>query len=122
MKTLLSFSFVLISFWAISQDTTTCASNTTSLLAHITSTKIGNKIQPFNFSQPYYMAIYNQSTMSFDFYPSPIKCNFNLNSAQTSNFMLKSSSSKDSFNPTGANSFKSGVVLGLFNYIVFNKL
>jgi hypothetical protein len=51
-------------------------------------------------SKPYYIAVFNESTRRYDFYPSDSKINFNMHSPQVANQHFKPNK-KDSFNPHG---------------------
>ena len=61
-----------------------------------------------------FMAIYNKSTNSYDYYPSEMSINFNLYSPRvTSQFF--SQNKVDSFNPYGTNKPQKSILLGAFN-------
>lgn len=65
----------------------------------------------------YYMALYNQATLSYDYYPSKTKVQFDLNSVN-SNSKIPNRLKKDSFNPYGVRDPKSAVYMGVINSLL----
>lgn len=64
--------------------------------------------------QNYYIALYNQATLSYDYYPSNSKVNVDVNSVNF-NQRIYTIRNKDSFNPYGVQNPKSSVFIGLIN-------
>lgn len=71
----------------------------------------------FNLKKPNYMAVYNKSTMKYDFYPADLKNNFNLYSSQVANQYF-TPNKIDSFNPFGTHNFRSAIGLGIVNQLL----
>ncbi|RLD61112.1 MAG: hypothetical protein DRJ01_08475 [Bacteroidetes bacterium] len=70
--------------------------------------------------QNYYIALYNQATLSYDYYPSNSKINVDVNSVNF-NQRVYNMRNKDSFNPYGVLNPQSSVFMGLINTFL-NKI
>ncbi|HRW63356.1 MAG TPA: hypothetical protein P5132_07695 [Bacteroidales bacterium] len=73
-----------------------------------------------NLFKPNFIAIYNEQTLSYNFYPYNKPNNFNLYSPRVANQLI-SPIKQDSFNPYGVNKPQISIILGLFDYILGNK-
>jgi len=60
----------------------------------------------------YYVALYNKSTMSYQYYPTNFKINFNLNSPL---FAGQNINPKDSFNPYGGHKPQVSLAFGVLS-------
>lgn len=72
-----------------------------------------NKVY-LDFPKYNFLAIYNKSTNSYDFYPSEMSINFNMYSPRINNQFF-SQNKVDSFNPYGTNKPQKSILLGAFN-------
>ncbi len=106
--------------------------NTTNVQIKLTDKCIGNKplfinnrlINPSNYSffnlnitKCNLMAFYNLVTMSYDFYPSTFRLNFDIYSSQVANQHF-SPVKIDSVNPYGVTKPLAGIIAGGFGYLL----
>lgn len=64
-----------------------------------------------------FIAIYNRTTMTYNFYPSNFGLNFNLYSPRVAN-QCYSPIKMDSFNPYGTNKPQVSVMLGVVDFVI----
>lgn len=84
---------------------------------------INSDLQEFKLTIPkqnYYIVLYNQATLSYDYYPLNSKVNVDVNSVNF-NQRVYNLRNKDSFNPYGVQNPKSSVLIGLINTFL-NKI
>lgn len=137
MKKLIVFLFLINSLGAFSQNTKTTqivdenkeinthdsTSALSSILLGYPEFYINSDLKDLKLHIPKqnnYLAIYNQTTLSYDYYPFNAKVSFDLNAVNfnQSGYNL---SIKDSFNPYGVLNPQSSVFIGVINTFL-NKI
>ena len=67
---------------------------------------------------PKFIALYNSSENSYNYYRSSNNINFDINSALIRNKPYSTYTNIDSFNPNGAVGFTDAIILGVFNTLL----
>jgi len=76
------------------------------------------KIEYLKLPTPKFIALYNSSDNSYNYYRSSNKINFDINSALIRNKPYSTYTNIDSFNPNGAVGFTDAIILGVFNTLL----